>query len=540
VATDVRRSRPGAARQSAISPSGWALPRWPAEAWGAIGITTLFLGLSWWWVTRNQGMPVADAGFHLQVSVEVFRDLQAGHLSQALEPHLQYPPFMYLVNAVGIYIGGVSIPSVLMAENLFFVPLLALGCYQLGRLAFGRQAGLLAVLFALSSPLLIGLFHLALLDGPQAAMAAVGVWLILATDYFKRLGVCAVAGLAVALGMLTKESLALFVIGPLAVTVIRGGWRNWQGLFVFGVVLCIVAGPWYINDYSQVQAIGTGAANSGTIGKTPLAPPRFSSDNLQWYAWSLLGNQLFLPLFLLAMVGWVWTLVGFIRKRWVSPLAPELALGAFVAWFGLTQTFVHDNRYGMSLLLYAAVFGSFWIVRLPRPGRIVGTLALVSIAIANTLTSTFGVGGIQHLTLPHALQRESIQPNFATIYSNEGYLVPAAPYRGGDMLATLKALKQDGVKIVLWLPSEAPNDGPYIEGLVSLTTIANLEAEQFKTAGGLGPGVAVFDHEILGKEPIPPCVKLPDGTAVWIRRGNPFAAGAKDFCPAHKPQFYTH
>jgi hypothetical protein len=540
VAVDVSRSRPGASRKSTISPSGWALPRWPAEAWGAIGITTLFVGLSWWWVTRNQSMPLADAGFHLQVSVEVFRDLQAGHFAQAVEPHLQYPPFMYLVNAVGIYIGGLSIPSVIIAENLFFVPLLALGCYQLGRLAFGRQAGLLAVLFALSSPLLIGLFHLALLDGPQAAMAAVGVWLILATDHFKRLGVCAAAGLAVALGMLTKESLALFVIGPLAVTIIRGGWRNWQGLLVFGAVLFIVAGPWYINDYSQVQAIGTGAANSGTIGKTPLAPHRFSSDNLQWYAWSLLGNQLFLPLFLLATVGWVWTLVGFIRRRWVSPLAPELAVGALVAWFGLTQTFVHDNRYGMSLLVYAAVFGSFWIVRLPRPGRIAGTLALVLITIANTLASTFGVGGIWHVTLPHALQRESIQPNSATLYSNEGYLVPAAPYRGGDMLATLKALKQDGVKIILWLPSEAPNDNAYIEGLVPLTMFANLEAEQFKTGNGLGPGVAVFDHESLGKETVPPCVKLPDGTAVWIRRGNPFAPGARDFCPSHKPRFYTH
>ena len=516
------------------------MPRWPAEAWGAIGITTLFLGLSWWWLTRNQSMPIADAGFHLQVSVEVFRDLQAGHFSQALEPHLQYPPFMYLVNAVGIYLGGLSVPSILMAENLFFVPMLALGCYQIGRLAFGRQAGLLAVLFALGSPLVAKLFHLALLDAPQAAMAAVGVWLILATGYFKRLGVCAVAGLAVGLGMLTKESLALFVIGPLAVTIVRGGWRNWRGLLVFGVVLFVIAGPWYISDYTQVQAIGTGAANSGMIGKTPLAPPRFSSDNLQWYAWSLLTPQLFLPLFLLSTVGVVWTLVGFIRRRWVSPFAPELAIGAFVAWFGLTQTFVHDNRYGMSLLVYAAVFGSFWIVRLPRPGRIAGMVALVLIAIANTLASTFGVGGIWSVKLPHALQREAIQPNIITIYSNEGYLVPAAPYRGGDMLATLKALQRDGVKIILWLPSATPTNGPYLEGLVPLAILVNLAYEEFRTGSGLGPGVAVLDHEALGKEPVPPCVKLPDGTAVWIRRGNPFAPGAKDFCPWHKPQYYTY
>jgi Dolichyl-phosphate-mannose-protein mannosyltransferase len=543
VAVDARIGRSGASRRRAPSTAGRTLPswppQWPAEAWWSIGITALFLCLTVWWIETDQSVPISDAGFHLGVAIEVFKDLQAGHFSKAVEPHLQYPPLLYLVAAGGAYVGGLGIPAMVIAENLFFVPLMALGCYQLGRLAFSPRAGLLAVVFALGSPLFIKLMHLTMLDAPQAAMAAVSVWLILATRYFKSLRFCAAAGLAIGLGMLTKESLALFVIGPLAVTFVRGGWRNWQGMLVLGAVLLVVAGPWYLSDLTQVQEIGTGAANSGTIGSGPLAPHRFSSENLQWYMWSLLTTQVFLPLFLFSAVGGVWTLVGFVRRRWVSPYAPELAIGAFVAWFGLTQTFVHDNRYVMSMLVYMAIFGSFWIVRLPRPGRIAATAALVAVALANTLASTFGAGGIWSVTLPHSLQGPKTQPGFATIYSNEGYLVSAGPYRHGDMLGTLRALKSRGVVGVLMLPSEATNEAAFEEGLLPLTEIANLQFGESSSTAGLSPSVAVFDREKLGKSPAPPCVTLNDGTGVWIRLGDPYAAGSKDFCPAHKPQFYT-
>ena len=474
------------------------------------------------------------------IVIEVFKDLQAGHFSQAVAPHLQYPPLVYLVDAAGFYLGGVNIPAAVIAENLFYVPLLALGCYQLGRLAFSPRVGLLAVAFALGSPLVVLLFHLTMLDTPQAATAAVSVWLILATRYFKDLRFCAAAGVAVGLGMLTKELLALFVIGPLAVTFVRGGWRNWRGMAVFGIALLIVAGPWYISDLTQVREIGKSSANPGVIGKSSLAPTRFSNANLQWYLWTFIDSQLFLPLFLFSTVGGVWTLVGFVRRRWVSPYAPELAIGAFVAWFALTQTFVHDTRYGMSMLVYFAIFGSFWIVRLPRPGRIAATAALAGVVIANTLATTFGVGGNVTLTLPHTPLDVTSHANTLTIYSNEGYISPGAPYRKGDMLGTLEALKRRGVEGVLILPSEAPAEAAFVEGMVPLTVIANLQLGEAASLSGLGPNVAVFDREKLGKTAAPPCVINNDETGVWIRLGDPYARGAKDFCPTHKPQFYTH
>jgi hypothetical protein len=542
VAVNVRSSRSGRRSRAPARPARTpVLERWrswPAEAWGAIGVTSLFLLLSIWWVARDHSVPISDAGFHLEVTIEVFKDLQAGHWAKAVEPHLQYPPLVYMVGALGAFIGGLSIPSIVIMENLFFVPLLALGCYQIGRIAFNPQSGLLAVVLALGSPLVARLFHLTMLDAPQAAMVAVSIWLILATRYFTRLGFCAAAGLAVGLAMLTKESAALFIVGVLGVTLLRGGWRGWRGLLVFGAVALVVAGPWYINDFTQIREIGSGVATAGTTANSTIAPPRFSSENLEWYLWSFLDLQTYLPLFLFGLVGGVWTLVGFARRRWVSPFAPELVVGAFVAWLALTETFVHDNRYGMSMLVYFAVFGSFWITRLERPGRLAATAALVLVAVVNSLGSNFGVGDLTSISLPHALARSKALPSAMTLYSNEGYLVSAAPERASNMLGTLRALKQGGVEGVLVLPSTAANEAAFLEGLLPLTVIANLNIGEASAPAGLNDTVAVFDREALGKNTVPPCVKLPDGTGVWIRLGNPYAKGAQDYCPSRNPRFY--
>jgi hypothetical protein len=340
--------------------------------------------------------------------------------------------------------------------------------------------------------------------------------------------------------MLSKESVLLFVVGVLAVTFVRGGWRNWRGILVFAVVVLVVAGPWYINDYTQIKQIGTGVAEAGTAPHSSIAPPRLSSENLEWYVWSFVGIQIYLPLFLFGVVGGVWALVGFVRRRWVSPLAPELVIGAFVAWLALTETFVHDNRYGMSMLVYFAVFGSFWIVRLPRPGRIAATTALVVVALANTLAGNFGVGGQVSASLPHALARSKSLPNYAMIYSNEGYLVSAAPERASNMLGVLEQMKQKGVEGVLMLPSTAPNEAAFLEGLQPLIVLAGLRLGEAATVPtNLPTSIAVFDRELLKANTVPPCVKLPDETGVWIRLGNPYAKGAQDYCPSRNPQFYT-
>ena len=178
-----------------------------------------------------------------------------------------YPPLTYLVGALGILFGGVGVAPPIIALNVVFVLLLALGCYNVGRLAFGPLAGVLAIMFALGSPLVIEEFHEFMLDAPEAAMVAISVWAILATDRFLRLGICALAGVAVGLGMLSKESFAFFVAGLVLASAVRGGRRAWRGMAIFGTIALVVALPWYPTSSRRSTRSGAGPRSSGTFSR---------------------------------------------------------------------------------------------------------------------------------------------------------------------------------------------------------------------------------------------------------------------------------
>ena len=270
------------------------VPRLTAAAWGAIAAAALFLAITCWWLTQDRSIPVFDAGLHLSLAFEVHSELAAGRLTSALTLTKPYPPLAYLVGALGITIGGVNVAAPIVAENFVFVPLLALGCYHVGKLAFNRTAGLLAVIFALGSPLIIAQFHVFMIDAPETAMVAVSLWAVLATEGFSRLGISAIAGLSVGLGLLSKEPFAFYMIGPVLVTAIRGGVRSWRGAVLFALVALIVALPWYAHELSTVKAVESGAVNTAGRPEYPndTAPARYSFDNFTWYLWNLANFQL--------------------------------------------------------------------------------------------------------------------------------------------------------------------------------------------------------------------------------------------------------
>jgi hypothetical protein len=519
-----------------------SVPEWPAPAWGAIGVTTLFIAITSWWLSRDRSIPVFDAGLHLTLSLQVYKDLGAGHLGEALTQSVPYPPFAYLVASLGLLTGGVAVAPPIIAENLVFLSLLALGCYKVARIAFGPTAGLLAVVFALGSPLIIAQFHVFMTDAPETGMVAVSVWLIIATEGFSRMRNCAVAGVAVGLGMLTKEPFAIFVLGIVGVTIWRGGRQCWRGFAVFSAIALVIALPWYIAEWGQIVTIGNEASSpAGNFAQyriAEVAPPRLSLTNLSWYMWSIINSQLYLPLFLFAAIGWLWTLAGFARRRLVSPLAIELVAGSFIGWLLLTETFIHDERYDMPLLIYLAVFGAGWIVRLPGRARfaVAGLLALV--ALANTLGGTFGVGAQARVVLPGAPANTLQQPGTLTIYNDTGFLV-GAPERDGDLLQVLRALHREGITGIRWTSNERPEPDFSEGGLGALATIAGLELiPEAVTLKMLDKHDAYLARGSVGRHEPPPCIRLSDGIGVWVRIGNPKAKGVKDYCPIPRPHFY--
>jgi len=113
---------------------------WSGPAWGAIGATTAFLALTFWWLTQDRSIPIFDAGTQLETALEYRSILARGDLLGPFTFENVYPILGHVVGAISALIGGMSVAAPIVGENLVFVPLLALGCYQTGELLFGKLA----------------------------------------------------------------------------------------------------------------------------------------------------------------------------------------------------------------------------------------------------------------------------------------------------------------------------------------------------------------------------------------------------------------
>lgn len=512
---------------------------WSAYAVGAAGATLGFIAITCWWLTQDHSIPVYDAGTHLMEALEVHNYISSGNVLEPFNYTTVYPPFGHIIGALGMFIGGVNVTSPTVAENLVFVPLLALGCYQTAKLLYGESAGMLAVIFALGSPLIIAQFHVFMLDAPLTALVAVSIWLVLASESFSRVGVSALAGLAVGVGLLVKVQFPQFLAGLVLVVLVCGGWRNYRGWVAFAIVALLVASPWYFVHLSEFSELTENAG--GEFGTAPgNRPATWSITNFTWYFWSILNSQLLAPLFVLSIGGSLWTAVMVVRRRGAQRTVRGLFLaGGFLAWLVVTLTPHHDIRYDMALLPYLAVAGAGWIPHLPRAPRIATTVVLVGAVVANTLGTTFGVGKTVSVALVHSPPATQAIPDRVTLYSDVGFLV-AAPQRDGDVLGLLRALHRNGVQVVTWNYRANPPIFSYL-GLQALALMAGLTPTPEENVGSSSPQAAVLVHETLSPRLPPPCTRLSDGTGVWVLRlKSPSSSSSKLalYCPLRDPKFY--
>lgn len=504
---------------------------------GAVGATLGFIAITWWWLTQDHSIPVYDAGSHLVEALQVHNYISSGDVLEPFSYKTVYPPLGHIVGALGMFIGGIKVAPPIVAENLVFVPLLALGCYQAAKFLYGEVAGMLAVIFALGSPLIIAQFHVFMLDAPLVALVAVSIWLVLASEGFSRVGMSAWAGLAVGAGLLVKVQFPQFLAGLVLVVFIFGGWRNYRGWIAFAVAAFLVASPWYILHLSEYAEISENAG--GAFGAVPgNRPPTWSLTNFSWYFWSILNSQLLAPLFALAIGGSVWTTAMVVRHSGPRRLGRGLFIaGGFLAWLAVTLTPHHDIRYDMALLPYLAVAGAGWIPHLPRVPRIATTVLLVGAVIANTLGISFGVGGNVSVALVHSPPETQAVPDRITFYSNEGFLV-TGPQHDGNIPELFRTLHREGVQVVTWNYQVNPPIFSYL-GLQALALMSGLVPTPEENVVRTDEQSVAMVNEAISPRVPPPCVRLSNGTGVWLFRLKSSSSKPALYCPYRTPRFYA-
>ena len=512
------------------------------ELWLLLAGVVVFVAMTVWWLTRDDQVQASDDGLHTLLAFGIHDQLVSGNLTGWFTEFNTYPPLAHVVGALAVFVAGESPMAVIVASNLVFVPLLAVSCYGVGKLAYGPRAGLLAGLFALATPMFVSQMHMFMLDPPEAAMVAAGAWAILASRRFECAGVAALAGVVVGLALMTKSTSVICLAGLVAVVLARGGWRNWRGLLLFIVPAAAIAMPWYIYHLHQLNGLVEGQGGTGAAPGEQAAPPLFSRAGLLWYFWAALNIQLLAPLVLFLAAGVVLTIVDCVRRWEPENLGPELLGGLFVSWLGITLIRHKDARFTLPALVYVAVLATGWIVMTRPRVRVLATALLCVVLAADFLGVSIGIGHTVRVALSGTPTNGGIATRQFTIYSPEGY-VRGGPRREGDVLALMRELKRAGVQTITFdAGSTAGNPSTFSTyGLTVRADQAGLPATAAYDPGALGPheGFMLLHVPVAGDPP--PCRRLPDGEGVYVELGNP----VKPFetytfiCPGHHPEVYA-
>jgi hypothetical protein len=502
-------------------------PRWGAPAWGAIAVTAAFVALSCWWLAVDRAVPFGGSAAHLYASLLYLDFVEHGDPLKAITYATYYPPGIRLLGVAVLALVGKGVDGPIVAQNLIFVPLLALACYRVGRMAASPpspRAGLLAVVFALGSPLIAEQFHVFMLDAPQAALVALAVWLLLESERFARADVAALAGLTVGVGVLTKQLMPLYLTGLVACVLVRGGgWRNRRGLLAFAGAALLVGAPWYlvhIDEWGRFAG-AAGSGNAGELVPPAASPPLVSFANLEWYGWATLNGVLFAPLSAFAALGVAAALARVVRTR-PRPLGDvtvELLWGLGGAWLALTLLRHHDVRYMMGAIVFIAVLGTAWVVRLRPRWQALACTALALAVVAAQLGATFGVGrdpGQLPLSNGAIGQGEGVPPrDRVVVYSSLDYLV-SGPQRSGDVLALMRGLRAHGAGRLAWEDRADVNDHMFDAiGLLAFARIAGLSVQGFdRPSASRGTLARLIRAEALRSDE--PCTRLANGTGIWL------------------------
>jgi hypothetical protein len=250
---------------------------------------------------------------------------------------------------------------------------------------------------------------------------------------------------------------------------------------LFAGAVLVVALPWYLAhldelrqqvDFYSGDSVSTNTPSLGVLRK-------YSLRHLSYYPRALLETSVYLPLLAFFAAGSVASIVRFLRRRSSSDYTPELLGGLVVFWIGLLNVNTADWRYCLPWIVYVALLGAGWIVRLRRPAALAAGAALAVLFGVNAVMANFGVGKDVSVAV-HGIS--------ATVVSPKGIVVNK-PNGVSRLPEELVAARKEGItRYWVFPPTEAPPDFT-LPGLGAMAGAAGLGFTDKPTLGRNDVGV---------------------------------------------------
>jgi hypothetical protein len=291
------------------------------------------------WVSMDTRPPFWDMAYHQIGALRIMDAFAEQGLAAVVHiPGLTgyYPPVYHSIIAASYALFGAD-PDFGRLANLPAMVLLVLSTYGVGRSVLPPPAAAIAGVLAGFYPLMVWVSREAVIDYWLAGFVAFGMWLLLKTDNFSSRRASIAFGFFCGLGLLTKATFGMFLLLP----ALWSARKNRGNALMSAAVALIVAAYWYVPQWDALQEFYAFNSSSGVIEGDP---PRASWQALVFYVRALEGYQLFLPLFVLFLIG-AFRLAGSFDRSWL-PIILWIAGG----WLGLLLMQNKDPRYSMPVL----------------------------------------------------------------------------------------------------------------------------------------------------------------------------------------------
>ena len=291
------------------------------------------------WIARDTRPPYWDMADKQIGALKIYDAVaNSGIRSATTIPFLTgaYPPLYHSIVAVSYLLFGKTIDAAQWA-NLPAIAILLIATYGIGRTLLKPFAAAIAAMIVSFYPLLVWLSRETLIDYWLTSLVALAIWMLIRTDEFTNQRRSMIFGVVCGFGMLTKWTFVLFVILP-ALWFARKQMKN---AAIAGSIAIGISAYWYASaEPALFNLLSINATQSVSEGD----PGRFSLDALTFYIRTLEGSQLFLPLFVVFVAGFLLLLFNF-NRAWM-PVVLWIAGG----WLGLLLFQNKDPRYTAPLL----------------------------------------------------------------------------------------------------------------------------------------------------------------------------------------------
>jgi len=238
------------------------------RGWLGLALLLASLVINLAWISQDRLLRDGDEEGHVGAAELFLDDLRGGRVGgfvkRAVVEDMGDYPSLYPA-AVGAWWrvagGGQPGRGAVRSVNLLFLGLAAAGVYAAARCHVAAGPALLGAAAVTWLPLQVGIARHFM---PEGALAAAVSLTVAAAAWQRRRPTparAALLGLALAAGLLTKQTFPLYVAAPVLLTV------RWKPSLLAAAAGLVIAAPWYANNLiEQLSYVGDSAAYKGSAG----------------------------------------------------------------------------------------------------------------------------------------------------------------------------------------------------------------------------------------------------------------------------------